>query len=67
MQKTPWKLLFTLGGVHFIADAISGFTVTSTAIHYSFLNIALIILSYNVLTLRSPYPQFLQLREFIHT
>lgn len=48
MQKTSWKLLFTLGGVHFIADAISGFTVTSTAIHYSFLNIALIILSYNV-------------------
>lgn len=48
MAKTPWSFLLTLGLTHFVADAISGFTVTSTAIGHSFLNISLIILSYNI-------------------
>lgn len=48
MVKTPWKLLLSLGFTHFVADAISGFTVTSTALGHSLLNISLVILSYNV-------------------
>ena len=49
MTKTPWKLLLALGLTHFVADAISGFTVTSTAFEHSLLNISLIIFSYNVI------------------
>ncbi len=48
MAKTPWKFLLSLSLTHFVADAISGFTVTSTALGHSVLNISLIILSYNV-------------------
>lgn len=48
MAKTPWRLLLSLGFTHFVADAISGFTVTSTALGHSFLNISLVILSYNI-------------------
>lgn len=48
MVKTPWRLLLSLGFTHFVADAISGFTVTSTALRHSFLNISLVILSYNI-------------------
>lgn len=48
MVKTPWKLLLALGLTHFVADAISGFTVTSVALGHSVLKISLIILSYNI-------------------
>lgn len=47
MTKTPWKFLLALSLTHFVADAISGFTVTSTALGHSYLHISLIILSYN--------------------
>lgn len=48
MAKTPWKLLLSLGLTHFVADAISGFAVTSTVLGHSLLNISLVILSYNI-------------------